>query len=74
MNLPKKIRVYPQPNGDGLQVTYERNMSRKLHHLPAIREDSEQAPHGAGSFHDPEQHMKLMDRVTRYLTGETDPS
>jgi hypothetical protein len=45
-------------------ITYETAESRKVIYLPGAKtSESETHPHGAGSYHDPEQHMRLMDRV-----------
>lgn len=60
-----------QPNGDGHQVTYTTETSRKVHHFPEDYSGAETPPHGAGSFHDPDQHYRLMQRVTDYLAGQT---
>ena len=68
MKKKERVAARPQPNGDGLQVTYTLGGSRKLHRFPTEDSTSERAPHAAGSFHNPEQHMDLMDRVTRYLS------
>ena len=31
----------------------------------------EKPPHGAGSYHDPDQHHELMERVEGYLRSAT---
>lgn len=64
----KNISAHEQPNGDGYQVTYEQNDSRKVYRFPSSNTNIETPPHGAGSFHDPEHHQKLMDRIEDYLT------
>jgi hypothetical protein len=68
--MKKSIYATPQPNGDGLQVTYELGNSRKLHRFPRAQAESEKPPHGAGSFHDPEQHYDLMERVDAMIQAE----
>lgn len=55
------------PNGEGLQVSYELNSSRRVHSIPKKSESGEVAPHGAGSYHDPEQHAVYMERVDELL-------
>ncbi|MGC6455358.1 MAG: hypothetical protein ACON39_00180 [Coraliomargaritaceae bacterium] len=58
-----KIQAGVSPEGDGHQVSYELGDSRRTHHFPRPPEKGEQTPHSAGSFHDPEQHRRWMDRV-----------
>lgn len=69
MPMPNKKKIFAQaqPNGDGYQVSYESGDSRRVHHFSAARQSPEPAPHGAGSYHDPEQHHTLMERVEIYL-------
>ncbi len=58
------------PDGNGYQISYETDTSRKVVH--GLKKDSssiEEPPHGAGSFHNPEQHLMLMDRITKYIKG-----
>jgi len=51
-----------------MQITYETENSRRIIFLPPMPiNDSEPEPHGAGSFHDPEHHHLLMDRVEAML-------
>lgn len=62
-----KITAQPSPeNPKSLQLTYETAASRRTINLapPGLPAGaSEPPPHGAGSFHDPEQHRILLDRV-----------
>ncbi|HAV13247.1 MAG TPA: hypothetical protein DCX06_07135 [Opitutae bacterium] len=64
-----KITALPAPqSSSGMILTYETSTSRKVIHLPPKTISStESAPHGAGSYHDPEHHMKLMERVHALL-------
>jgi hypothetical protein len=51
-----------------MQITYETASGRKVINMPPVdRSGAEPAPHGAGSFHDPEHHQQLMDRVEALL-------
>lgn len=59
------------PNGDGHQVTYESGTSRRVHQFPQPDASQEPAPHGAGSFHDPEHHQILMSRFEDYIKKNT---
>lgn len=68
-HAPDRIRAYPEPDGRGHQVSVDTGHSRKLHHFPAPQTTGESPPHGAGSYHDPEQHQQLMQRLTDYLRG-----
>lgn len=68
-----KISAHAQPDGDGLQVTYETEDSRRLHRFPKPESEKETPPHGAGSFHDPEHHRELMDRVEAMREKGTNP-
>lgn len=63
--MPNKVKIHAalSPRGDGHQVTYELGHSRRTHHFPPSKEAGEHPPHGAGSFHDPDQHRRWMDRV-----------
>ena len=63
----KNIFARPQPNGIGHQVSYETGTSRKVHQFAGKISHLENPPHGAGSFHDPEQHQTLMDRMADYI-------
>ncbi|HKK18762.1 MAG TPA: hypothetical protein VJ952_08785 [Opitutales bacterium] len=67
----KKIFAHKQPNGDGHQVSYEEGESRKLRHFPRERSAGEPRPHGAGSYHDPEHHHELLERVEAYLKAQS---
>lgn len=62
-----KIQAGQSPKKpESLQVTYETASSRRLIHIQAPNEQkTESAPHGAGSFHDPEHHFELMERVNQ---------
>lgn len=62
-NPIKKLQVLPEAEGQGLLVTYENGSSRKVHHLPTKQNEQEAQPHGAGSFHDPQHHYELLNRV-----------
>ena len=67
----KNIQVMPRPDGDGHQVSYELGSSRKVHQCQRQAQGSESAPHGAGSYHDPDQHQILMARVEAYLLAQS---
>lgn len=69
--IRKKIFAQAQPNGDGLQVSYETEGSRRVHHIPHSETNSEPAPHAAGSYHDPEHHHELIERVEAYLRKQS---
>ncbi len=62
----RDLQVRPNPSGDELQLTYETVTSRRLVSIPQQAQFGETAPHGAGSFHDPEHHAILMDRLEAY--------
>lgn len=63
----KNIFACPNPNGNGLHISYELGKSRKVHQVCTNTSTGEKPPHGAGSFHDPDQHQHLMKRVTDYI-------
>ncbi|MGC6425199.1 MAG: hypothetical protein ACON4O_09465 [Lentimonas sp.] len=67
MNYLKNIKASAQPDGNGHQVTFSQNGSRKVYRFPSSESEVETPPHGAGSFHDPEHHQKLMDRIENYI-------
>ena len=67
MPNPGKIHAAISPEGDGHQVTYELGNTRRVHHFPDKEYSGEAPPHGAGSFHDPEHHQTLIDRVEAML-------
>ena len=67
--LGKNIEVSPRPDGTGFTLTYEEGSGRKVHQFTHV-ERGESAPHGAGSFHDPEHHRQLMERHDAYLKGQ----
>lgn len=71
MTMPNKKKIFAQaqPNGDGYQVSYESGDSRRVHHFSFAQKNPEPAPHGAGSYHAPEQQHILMERVENYLRG-----
>lgn len=48
-------------------MTYQNGSSRKVHNLPATKPTSEPTPHAAGSYHNPEYHQQLMERLDTYL-------
>jgi hypothetical protein len=62
-----KIHAALSPKGNGHQITYELGETRRTHHFPSPQKEGEHPPHGAGSFHDPEQHRRWMDRVDAML-------
>ena len=63
----KNIFAMPQPDGNGYQISYETDTSRKVYQLTNTASGFERPPHGAGSFHDPEQHQILMKRIETYI-------
>jgi hypothetical protein len=67
---PKHIQVIPSPDGNGYQVSYELGPSRKVLQFKRQQSGAESAPHGAGSYHDPEQHHLLMARIETYLLAQ----
>lgn len=69
----KNIQAHPSPiDGRTMQLTYETAESRHVIHLPPHKEAGmEPEPHGAGSFHDPEHHQRLLDRVEAMLRHTT---
>jgi len=67
---PKNIQAMPRPDGDGHQVSYELGSSRKVHQFNVPANRNESAPHGAGSYHDPDQHHLLMGRIEAYLIAQ----
>jgi hypothetical protein len=54
----------------GYQITYEWGSSRRIVHTPKLKQEGEVPPHGAGSFHDPSHHFKLLDRVEHMLASK----
>lgn len=67
----KKFFARAQPNGDGLLLGYETDSSRKVHHFPQPKQCHEPEPHGAGSYHNPEHHHDLIERVEAYLRNQS---
>lgn len=67
----KNLQALPRSDGRGHLVTYEHGPSRRVHQFPKPEQGQEPPPHGAGSFHDPEQHQSLMDRVERMLSKKS---
>lgn len=71
-----KITAHPSPQKpESLQLTYETTDSRRTIDLSAPGQpagNSESPPHGAGSYHDPEQHRILLDRVDTLLRNNPD--
>ncbi len=63
----KNIFASPQPDGSGYQISYEIEGSRRIHRFGNDASTLEKPPHGAGSFHDPEQHQVLMERIEDYI-------
>ena len=79
MNKPTragKIQAKPTPQDKNtMQITYETESGRTVINLPsqpneASNLNGEPEPHGAGSFHDPEHHQQLMDRVDEMLKSD----
>jgi len=66
-NRVKSIFAMPQPDGNGYQISYETDTSRKVHSLESTPSKHEKPPHGAGSFHEPEHHATLMERLEEYI-------
>jgi len=64
-----KITASPSPlKPHSFQVTYETATSRRVIDLPAaLRDKTESPPHGAGSYHDQDQHRLLLDRAEAML-------
>jgi hypothetical protein len=71
-----KITAHLSPQEPkSLQLTYETTDSRRTINLSAESlpaGTSEPPPHGAGSYHDPEQHRILLDRVDALLRNDQD--
>jgi hypothetical protein len=69
MSRPKNIQAHPSPKDFGaMQLTYEQGNSRRVIFLPkAPAKAREPEPQGAGSFHNPEHHQILLDRVEALL-------
>ncbi|CAA6679015.1 MULTISPECIES: hypothetical protein [unclassified Lentimonas] len=65
----KKIHASLRPDGLGYMVTYETENSRKVHQYQQP-ETKEYPPHGAGSYHNPDQHRALLERYEAYLKGQ----
>jgi hypothetical protein len=67
-----QIQVRPTPkDSSALQLTYETEDGRSVINIPHKKDQSaEPEPHGAGSFHDPEHHQQLMDRIEAMLKQE----
>jgi len=63
----KNIFAASQPNGKGYQVSYEIGSSRKVHPFENSTPLEKQPPHGAGSYHDPDQHFQLMTSLADYI-------
>lgn len=70
MQNKKKYFAQPQPDGDGHQVSYETGGSRRVRRFPKNESKPEPKPHGAGSYHDPDHHHELVERVETYLRGQ----
>ena len=66
-NAINNVIAMPSPDTSGHQVSYEFGTSRRVHAFTKASSSAEEPPHGAGSFHDPEQHQALMDRIETYL-------
>ena len=67
-NIPRKIQVFTAEDlNSGHQITYETDSSRRVINTPRVCKTKETPPHGAGSFHDPEHHFELLDRVDALL-------
>lgn len=63
----KNVFAMPNPDGNGHQISYELGNSRRVHQLRETLAAAEKPPHGAGSFHDPEQHQILMKRIEDHI-------
>lgn len=65
----RDIQVHPtEINGQqALQITYALGRSRRTLNASRQSINGEMPPHGAGSFHDPEHHFELLDRVEALL-------
>ncbi len=65
----RKIKVYPahKIGETAHQITYEWGDSRRTINTGKKMANRESPPHGAGSFHDPQQHFELLDRVENLL-------
>ena len=63
----KNVFAMPSPDGSGQQISYELGDSRKVHLLRNPAQFAEKPPHGAGSFHDPEHHHILMQRIEDHI-------
>lgn len=71
-NGPVSARPSPQ-KPEYLQLTYETRDSRRTINFPPPglpKGACEAPPHGAGSYHDPEQHRILLDRVEALMCGK----
>ena len=66
----KEIRAMPRPDGKGHQISYEIGNSRRIHQFVKSALKSELPPHSAGSFHNPQHHHDLMDRLQNYLQSQ----
>jgi hypothetical protein len=71
---PKQCSAKPQADGDGYQVMDVRGTSRKVYRFPRKQVEAEPVPVGAGSFHDPEHHRRLMDRFEAIMYANSGPS
>ena len=69
MNQGRHIQAGKLPDGTGYQVSYEVDQSRKVQNFKHPKNNQESPPHGAGSFHDPEHHHELMDRLSQFVRG-----
>ncbi|MGB0185044.1 MAG: hypothetical protein ACPF9Q_06390 [Opitutales bacterium] len=66
----RHIKAYPSQTDGGQpshQITYEWGNSRRTLNTAAKPETGESPPHAAGSFHDPEHHFELLNRVEQLL-------
>jgi hypothetical protein len=65
----RHIQAYPSQNAGkpSHQITYEWGKSRRTLDTGTKSVAGESPPHGAGSFHDPEHHFELLDRVEQLL-------
>ena len=67
MQHGRHIQAGPLPDQSGYQVSYEQGRSRKVHSFQHPESCAELPPHAAGSYHDPDRHHELMDRLTEFL-------
>ena len=67
MRSHRTIKAGKLPDGSGYQVSYEQGNSRKVQNFQASDGAQEAPPNAAGSFHAPDHHQALMDRLDSFL-------